>query len=166
MILLGIDPGGQGAMAAEWNGKRKICRFDKSTEQEVAKFLEDIADKASWGNVNLFAVIEKLHPMPAFLKGADGEPGSGMRGSISSFKVGQSYGFLRGLLTAYAIPYEEIPAKTWQKELACLSGGDKKKTRARAQQLWPELKVIHVIADALLLCEYARRLMIKRGLLK
>ena len=154
MIYLGIDPGAKGAAVAIILGKiSDICRFDKTTESEVSDFLLNLA----WGDV--FCMIEKLQPMPAFL----GKEGSGMRGSISSFKVGQSYGFLRGLLTAHGIPFEEVRAQDWQKAMGCRSKGDKRITRARAQQLFPSEKVIHVTADAMLIAEYCRRTLQERG---
>jgi hypothetical protein len=45
---------------------------------------------------------------------------------------------------------------TWQKRLQCLSGGDKNVTKARAQQLFPGVKISHITADALLLAEFCR----------
>jgi len=38
-----------------------------------------------------------------------------------------------------------------------MTGGDKNVSKRRAQELFPEIKITHAIADALLIAEYARR---------
>jgi len=75
----------------------------------------------------------------------------------STFKFGQSYGFLRGVLIASEIRFVEVRPQEWQKAMGCLSRGDKNVTKAKAQQLWPAQKITHATADALLLAEYFRR---------
>ena len=90
------------------------------------------------------AVVEAVHAMPK-------------NGSVSGFKLGRSYGFLRGCLTALGIPFIEVNAGKWQKALECLSGGDKAVTRAKAQQLFPQLRCTNAISDALLLALYCSR---------
>jgi hypothetical protein len=81
-------------------------------------------------------------------------PGQGVS---SSFKFGMSYGSLRMALIAHSIPFESVTPQAWQKSLHCLSGGDKNRTKARAQQLFPNQKVTHATADSLLIAEYIRR---------
>ena len=44
--------------------------------------------------------------------------------------------------------------------MSWLSKGDKNVTKSRAQELFPELKITHAIADALLIAEYGRRVRI------
>ena len=82
-----------------------------------------------------------------------------MRGSVASFKVGQSYGFLRGCLIAIGIPFEEVTPQKWQQVMGCRTKGDKNISKARAQQLWPTEKVIHQTADGMLIAEFCRRRM-------
>jgi hypothetical protein len=153
MIFIGIDPGGSGSMVATRNGKYRVCRFDKATESEVADFLRDLG----WED-ECFAMLELLRPMPSF-----GEDGHGMRGNVANFKVGKSCGFLRGLLVAIGIPFEEVSPQKWQRAMGCMSKGDKRVTRAKAQELFPDRKVIHVTADGMLIAEYCRRVISKRG---
>lgn len=98
---------------------------------------------------NLFAYIEKVAAHPK-------------HGTIAGFKLGRSYGFLRGCLVALKIPFEEVHPGVWQRSLGCLSGGDKKVTRQRAQNLFPHNKVTHKVADALLIMEFGRRLRSKQ----
>lgn len=98
----------------------------------------------SWSH-DARAVIEKVHSMPK-------------QGVASSFKFGQSYGFLRGLLIALEIPFQSVAPGVWQRSLGCLSGGDKRVTKAKAQELYPELKVTHATADALLIATFGQGL--------
>ena len=94
--------------------------------------------------VALFATIELQHAFPK-------------QGVSSTFKFGRNYGFLRGILIALSIPFEEVSPLKWQREMACLSKGDKNITKSRAQELFPSIKITHATSDALLIAEYARR---------
>lgn len=138
MLIIGIDPGTSGAIAVvdgiyppQWH--KLDC-----TEGDAKSFLlsHDLTDS--------FAYLELVHAMPK-------------QGVSSVFKFGQCYGFLRGLLVGLGIPFEEVTPQKWQKAMGCLSKGDKNVTKAKAQQLFPGVKVTHAIADALLLAEYGRR---------
>lgn len=138
MRVLGIDPGKSGGMAlldssADQPNYTKLS----GTEADTAMFLR-------FAHVD-FALIEKVHSMPK-------------QGVSSTFTFGQSYGFLRGCLIALGIPFEEVTPRKWQAAMGCLSKGDKNVTKARAQQLFPSVKVTHAIADALLIAEYCRRM--------
>ena len=138
-LFLGIDPGASGGLA--WISDVACgCEKFAATERDILRQFD-----AACEYVNLIiAAIERVHSMPK-------------QGVASSFKFGQSYGFLRGLLTAMEIPFEEVTPQTWQKSMGCLSKGDKNVTKQKAQQLFPELKITHATADALLIAEYARR---------
>lgn len=144
MLHFGVDPGGSGAIA---------CLYDEHDAPATCK--NDVTERDLWVFVNrckvldprdrkAFAYIERVHSMPK-------------QGVASSFKFGQSYGFLRGLLIACGIPFEEVSPVKWQTAMGCRSGGDKNVTKARAQQLFPNVKVTHANADALLIAEYCRR---------
>ena len=95
--------------------------------------------------------IEKFNQSQALTMGAAAQDASPAQNSV------QSYGFLRGLLRAFAIPFDRIEPRQWQDAMECRTGGDKNISKAKAQQLWPELKITHAIADALLLAECCRR---------
>ncbi len=148
MIIIGIDPGASGGIAiryTEMPGRTDALMAYKldTTEADVAGTLRLLHD--AHGAEPTFAYIERVHSMPK-------------QGVASSFKFGQSYGFLRGLLIALKIPFEEVTPQKWQKAMGCLTKGDKRVSKARAQQLFPNVKVTHAIADALLIAEYGRRL--------
>jgi Holliday junction resolvasome RuvABC endonuclease subunit len=140
MIVLGVDPGVSGALALNAGSWLETCKLD-ATERDIW----DTLSRWNRGYSIDFACIERVHAMPK-------------QGVSSSFTFGQSYGYLRGLLIASGIRFEEVTPRTWQKSLGCLSGGDKNVTKARAQQLFPTLKITHATADALLISEYAHRL--------
>lgn len=139
MIFIGIDPGQSGAIAAI-NSKSEVVGIIKGKETE-RDLWEGIARFTAYPSV--FAMIEAVHSMPK-------------QGVVSSFKFGRSYGFLRGLLVASGVRFDEVSPVKWQTKMRCRSKGDKNVTKARAQQLFPNVKITHATADALLLAEYAR----------
>lgn len=147
MIFLGIDPGQSGGIAAVADGCPPVAWKIPETERDVWSIIQGYGPA---GMAPAFAMIERVHSMPK-------------QGVASSFKFGRSYGFLRGCLVASGIPFEEVSPQVWQKALNCRSGGDKNVTKARAQQLFPTLKITHAKADALLLAEYGRRLWAQRN---
>lgn len=142
MIYIGVDPGKSGAIAYVFEERTHLAvGFIKASETE--RDLSDwLCQRRKW---NCWAYIERVNAMPG-------------QGVSSTFKFGQSYGFLRGLLVAHQIPFEEVTPLKWQRAMGCQSRGDKNVTKARAQQLFPQVKVTHAIADALLIAEYCRRL--------
>lgn len=141
MIILGIDPGASGAIASFQPGEPQPVETIKltATERDIADFL-GIRVFA-----HAFAYLERVHAFPK-------------QGVSGVFTFGQSYGFLRGLLVGLELPFEEVTPQRWQKAMGCMSKGDKNVTKARAQQLFPEIKITHAIADAILIAEYGRRL--------
>lgn len=139
-LWIGVDPGASGAIACLSNeGSVEFIKND-STERDLAEWLLD------WNCLEAFGVIERVGAFPG-------------QGVSSTFKFGQSYGFLRGLLIACRIPFEEVSPVKWQTAMGCRSGGDKNVTKARAQQLFPGVKITHANADAILIAEYCRRTM-------
>lgn len=141
---IGIDPGQSGGIAVIYVPTDFVAGKMGETERDTAAMLTFPPF------MQCFAWIERVHSMPK-------------QGVASSFKFGQSYGFLRGLLIGKNIPFEEVTPQKWQKEMNCLSKGDKNVTKARAQQLWPGIKITHAIADALLIAEYGRRIYARRS---
>jgi len=138
MIYLGVDPGASGAVAAI-DDLGHVVRVVKNCGTERDTFEAFIGYETS----ELIAVIEQVHSMPE-------------QGVASSFKFGQSYGFLRGCLIGAGIRFSEVTPRQWQMAMKCLTKGDKNVSKARAQQLFPREKITHATADALLLAEYCR----------
>jgi crossover junction endodeoxyribonuclease RuvC len=151
MNIIGIDPGKSGAIAYcnIYEDDKFVKRFSMYTiklsesEQDICDQLVDLMKFA--GSTGHFAYIENVHSMPK-------------QGVVSAFTFGRNFGFLIGLLTALKIPYEFVSPQKWQKAMGCLSKGDKNVTKAAAQRLFPDIKITHAIADALLIAEYGRRI--------
>jgi hypothetical protein len=90
------------------------------------------------------AYIEAVHSMPG-------------QGVASTFKFGLNYGWWQGVLVSLRIPFERVSPIRWQTEMRCRSRGDKNVTKKLAQELFPNIKVTHATADALLIAEYGLR---------
>ena len=150
MIYLGIDPGmsgGIGIINDFKDGSPIIIDtviFKNMTEKDISYAFWALSQKIGSG-MDLFAYIEKVH----------GFPGMSVK-AVSSFMT--NFGLLKGCLHSFNIPFEEIPPQRWQKALSCLTHGDKNISKNKAQQLFPNIKITHGNADALLLAEYCRRM--------
>lgn len=140
MIYVGIDPGKTGAVAFLPDQGEPWFIKNENNLYDIVDELENLAN----GN-ELSAMIEKVHSFPG-----DGHSGS--------FKFGQSYGQLEGVLAGLHITLERVIPRVWQQALGCLTKGKKNVTKVRAKELFPNTKITHANADALLIAEYARRL--------
>ena len=94
------------------------------------------------------------HPeIAAYLEKVNAFPGQGV---ASTWKFAEGYGVLKGLLTALKIPFTLVSPGVWQRELGCLTKGDKNVSKRKAQQLYPELTITHATADALLIATWGK----------
>lgn len=145
-VYLGIDVGGSGAVCLMSEDSKIIdITLNKETDADVAH--------AIWQAKEMYDVvhcmIENVHSMPK-------------QGVSSSFKFGESKGFLRGLLVAYKIPFTFVTPQRWMKESGIILDSSRTKTekknmlKQRAQQLYPEHKITLANADAILLARYCR----------
>lgn len=159
-MYLGIDPGASGGIACLFDDGTVEAHKMPSTERDV---WETLARLERLGLGVAHAYIEQVGPMPS-------------QGVASVFTFGRSYGFLRGVLVASAIPFEEVLPRAWQRivgatppksakrvkdmtprEKAERKRAQKNRTKALAQQLFPSVKVTHATAEALLIAEACRR---------
>lgn len=133
MKFIGIDPGKSGGIAIiEDDGAFAIKTPE--TDKDLFEYLRD-------NSHNAFCLIEQVHAMPG-------------QGVTSMFNFGMSYGALRMALIAAQIPFQTVTPQRWQKTLQCLTKGDKNVSKRRAQEIFPELKITHAVADALLIAYY------------
>jgi hypothetical protein len=102
-----------------------------------------------------YALIERVH--------AGVFRGNAKMGATSAFTFGDSFGVGRGMVAVANIRHEYVRPQDWQKEMGCRTGGDKKISKAKASELFPEWRVTNRNADALLIAECARRRVIERG---
>jgi hypothetical protein len=140
-FFIGIDPGQSGGIGILYPSGAVVqtFKFKDQTDSDISDMFEFIANLES----PVFAMFEKVHSMPK-------------QGVSSSFTFGDSFGFLRGMLVAHKIPWDYVQPRAWQKALGCLTKGDKNITKSKAQRQWPDQKITHAIADALLIAEYCR----------
>lgn len=141
---LGIDPGKSGgwAMISQLGRTCQTMKSGTCNTKELHTFLCD------WKPT--FAILEFVSSSP-------------QQGVKSAFTFGQSYGAIEAILVCCGVPFDRVTPKKWQQAMGCLSRGDKNVTKRRAQELFPDIKVTHDIADALLLAEYCRRIRTVQG---
>jgi crossover junction endodeoxyribonuclease RuvC len=144
MYYLGIDPGLKGGFAVLHDSEiQTYQKFDKQQFLNVCFFLSKQQEKTR-------GCVEKVHAMPK-------------QGAVSMFTFGEGYGWLKGVLDAFEISYQEIPPQTWKKEFGLNS--KKELSIEVAKQLFPEANLVphgskkesDGIAESLLMSEYARR---------
>lgn len=150
-IWLGIDPGQSGGIACigEMSNGRPSIPWAVKMPQTDKDILDELNFKERFeligdDDLQIYACLERVHSMPG-------------QGVSSSFKFGEGYGKLQMALIACKIPFDLVTPQGWQKELSCLTGGDKNVSKRRAQELFPEvLKITHATADALLLARFCQ----------
>lgn len=142
---IGIDPGKSGGIAWIQDGKPCAEKMPE-TLLELWELIQDILHANSiWPNKQpCVAVLEQVSAMPG-------------QGVTSCFTFGNGFGHLEMALTAAGIPFVRVRPQKWQKDMQCMTKGDKNVSKRRAQEMFPSLKITHATADALLLAEYARR---------
>lgn len=139
----GFDPGKTGGMARILaDGTVTAWPLDRYTERDLWDlFAEEVLPYSDSGT----ALIEYVHS-------------GGTMGVKSLWTLASSYFCLRAYLIASELRFEEVRPTEWQGGMDCKTGGDKKISRAKAQQLWPHIKQTNdKLADAMLIAEYCRR---------
>lgn len=183
-IYYGIDPGVGGgiAVSAEEINLVKGIKLTGLNLRTTAmpSSDRDLLDWLEYARNELSSFVVTEHPFVikemAVLEQVSGYIGKGHPGS-HMFVFGASYGALRMALTARNISYETVNPLVWQRVLgvgnprrtkgekdnkmslskAATKSQHKAKLRAKAQQLFPQVKVTNHTADALLLMTYGIR---------
>lgn len=143
-IYIGIDPGKSGGIAVidEYTNERWAIPY---SDEELLK----TADYAM--EYDCICCLEKVGAMPG-------------QGVTSMFNFGKAYGYIKGVLEAFGIPYQEISPQKWKKEFGLNS--DKTASVEVCRRLFPDVNLLATprckkahdgMAEALLLAEYARR---------
>jgi len=143
-ITIGIDVGASGAIA--WIDERGKSCVEKmpDTLQDLWELVVSISLNAGTGGLGVRAYLEAVSSSPQM-------------GVVSSFSFGRGYGNLEMALTAAGIPFERVRPQVWQKAMGCMTKGNKNISKQKAQELFPDKKVIHATADALLIALYGSR---------
>ena len=150
---IGIDPGSSsGAFALIIDGIIRTVEtkcFKNNTEKEMCEILREWVKEARACGDDIKAVIEDVHTFPG-------------QGLSSSGKFMRNKGLIEGFLMALNIPYERVSPQRWVKSYGMKkdkAGGEtqsqwKKRLRQRAQELFPDCKIVAENADALLIANY------------
>lgn len=133
MILLGCDPGLDGAIAVyrpndgvlqthamPWlyvkaGSKRRIM-----DDTELARIVDVICRDGA----PVICIVENVGPGQS-------------KGTVASFQLGANFGVLRGVLAANFIPTEFVSSATWKKAMRIPAGADKDMSRAFASRAFP-----------------------------
>ena len=153
---LGIDPGQKGGIALLWSETKEVVPY---SDADLIRICRTLYDCVRFGNVALEIIccLEKVGAMPG-------------QGVTSMFNFGKAYGYIKGVLESYDIPYQEITPQRWKKEFGLNS--DKEKSIDVCRRLFPEVNLLATpkckkphdgMAEALLMAEYARRKLRKEG---
>lgn len=112
---------------------------------------------------DLYDLLSSEGECVAFVEKVGATPQMGV---VSAYKFGQSVGAISMACIAAAIRMELVTPQKWQRALGLIVSGrglgqndtaKKNRNKARAQELFPGLKITHAIADALLIAEFGRR---------
>lgn len=143
-IFIGIDPGKKGGIAYI-DVQNNFCRTLPYSDEALISLCSDAA------NMEVMCCLEKVGAMPG-------------QGVVSMFSFGQSVGYIKGVLEAFRIPYQEITPQKWKREFGLTS--DKAKSAEVCRKLFPDVSLLATprckkphdgMAEALLMAEYARR---------
>ena len=147
-IYIGVDPGKKGAMAimgySNTMGERYMMKIIPFDPQEYIKTLKQFNGAT--------VCIEQVHSLPH-------------EGVKSVWSFGQTYGWLLGVLDAVGLSYQTVPPNLWKKDFSLLRT-DKKQSIEVCKRLFPGIELKRTdrcrndddnMADAALICEYARR---------
>lgn len=159
-IIIGIDPGVGGAVAAMY-GHGALIRVDdtpalwatvgrsKRRVYDITAMCTLISRHAGDGVlINVF--LEQQQAMPK-------------QGVTSMFSTGYGYGLWAGILAGLGVPHTVVAPRRWQTVMLAGPGSPKVRSLVTAARLFPRCvipKSRHGRADALLIAEYGRRVLL------
>lgn len=142
--IIAIDPGNNGGITIYSVEDKRVIESIKmpATPQELLNLLKIYS-------FNSVCYLEKVQGLP-------GMSGGGM------FTFGRGYGHLEMALLCCKIPTMSVTPQKWQKELQLGNRGNKSTTewknklKAKAEQLFPYMKITLAVSDSLLILQYAK----------
>ena len=129
-------------------GENHVEAWDMpKTERDLADLVRNLEK-----GLSVKGLIERVHSMPA-------------QGIVSAWKFSGNYHGCRMAMICAGLSFDEVTPQAWQKFLGIsprkkteTKVQHKNKLKAKAQQLFPNIKVTLANADALCLAEYLRRI--------
>ncbi len=156
-LYLGIDPGFDGAVAV-LDGQGNIVTLDDTPTFMIKG---GVKNKRQFDITGMKAILHSFDNQIAALEAVHCMPEQGITGA---FAFGRGLGIWEGLLVGLGIPVHMVTPQKWKKSMMEGMGKEKDASRMRALQLFPKaelhLKKHHNRADALLMAEHLRRLLI------
>lgn len=155
MNIIGIDPGIKGGIALISLDQLFVLAYptEKYTDYDLDGLVKQFKSMGS-----CYCFIEKVGA-------ARGQ------GVASMFTFGDNAGFWRGLIVANQIPFEYVPPTVWQPALRIKPrrkdityNEHKKLLKEHAQRIYPGHDITLATADAILIAEYGRRIMLANRL--
>lgn len=140
-LYIGIDVGIHGSLSFHPESGNAWAEKMPETDSDLLGLLMDLRGCTEY---EMVAMLEQVASRPG-------------QSSVATFKFGQGYGKLEMALCAAGIPFQRVTPQKWQKDLQCLTKGDKNVSKAKAQELFPHIKVTHALADGLLIGLYCKR---------
>lgn len=111
MIYIGIDGGLNGGITAiDSDGfiesiVMPVIKGQKGNIYDIQQITEFFKKyKYLLECEKITVILEKAHSMPK-------------QGVVSTFKIGECFGIMKGIIVALGLPYEVIAARTWQKAI-------------------------------------------------
>ena len=150
MIYIGIDVGKKGGIAVIFEDNIEVYPYSDDKLMYIcskAKALEITRKEQT------FCVVEKVGAMHG-------------QGVTSMFNFGKSFGYILGVLEAYKISYQLVNPQIWKKEFNLIKK-DKAESIKTCKRLYPDISLLPTarcskendgMAEALLICTYAKRL--------
>lgn len=152
--IIGIDPGNEGALALMVDGAPVEYTRMPNTTKGVREWLEMAVRFAASCEVSPWMTVEYQQPMPQKFA-------VNIKGTANMMR---SYGQWEVHALYLDIPYHEVTPQAWKKVMGVTS--DKATSIQLCERLFPSIDLIlpgcrkkhDGIAEAILLCEYTRRL--------
>lgn len=150
MIVVGIDPGANGG----------ICLLTEESVK-VYKVPDNLPDLAELLRRLTFTLLSGAEPPAVFLEKVQAMRGRNGRtqGVASTATFMRGAGQLEGVLEGIGADWQHVSPQKWQKAMQCMTGGNKNISKARAAELFPNEKITHWKADAMLIALYGRQLL-------
>ena len=134
-IIIGIDPGIKGAIAAIDAGSRRLIEVtDCPTTNNAGKQIYDIAEMAhTIRRMSLLGdaavVLEQQQAMPK-------------QGVSSTFTIGRGFGIWQGILATLEVPYRTVRPVVWTRQVfAGMPGEGKFRSIQFALQMFPGIEL-------------------------
>lgn len=152
-IIVGIDPGLKGGIAVldDIGNVLDVTKMPE-TPQDILMYINDQYVRAENEGCPIVCYMEQV---------GQGMPGQSSKATAT---FARHCGHLDMALLALGLPTNTITPNKWEKMYQLGKHGDynktewKNKLKAKAQQLFPKVKMTLAICDALLLAEFGRKL--------